>query len=126
MTLTELIEILEEMNNSSDDAGERTVLIVHQPHWPLQETVKGLWDPNKSGEREYVLASDPDDECHSCEVSVQGQMAWHHFEEELPLWTCDECTAAEEDAEPRSLYLVAGGHPEDLSPYGPRAAFREV
>ncbi len=41
MRLSELIERLEEFAAVRDDDPE--VMVVHQPNYPLQETVQGVW-----------------------------------------------------------------------------------
>ncbi len=69
------------------------VLIAHQPSWPLQEVLQS------------VVSTE--------EIEVE--------EEEVEGIDANE---DEEDEElPRYVYLVAGGHPYDTSPYAPRGVF---
>jgi hypothetical protein len=68
------------------------VMIAHQPNWPLRETIQSV------ASLEDIREDDED-------------------------WTAatDDEQQAEEDAEGNVVYLVAGGHPWDGSPYAPKA-----
>jgi hypothetical protein len=124
MTLTELIESLEAHLESNPDDGDRLVVAVHQPQWPLQESIHGLWDSKTANDRELILATSDDDYCHGCEEPIKGKMAWRDFDDDdAPRWVCLTCTEADEDSEPEPLRLVVHGTPEGVSTYGPRQAF---
>jgi hypothetical protein len=78
-----------------DESEDMVVRIVHQLSWPLQEVVGGV-----VSSREIVDDDDDDQE--------------------------DEAATAASDTDEDAtsvLYLVANGHPEKDSPYGPRGAW---
>ena len=100
MTLSELIERLQELADAGH--GDTEVLAVHQPRYPLQETVSGVW----------VL--EDDGRCEECGRSlVDGE--------------CPDCGSLPDDGnEERFVYIVVGGQHPKASPYGPRQAFEEA
>lgn len=105
MTVRELIDELEGMD---EDA---TVLIAHQPSWPLQETLS------------HVTQTDNRPMCPNCERHLFANHSG-------PGYTCPTCGPLSEDevedVDPTSadaVYLVAGGHPREGSPYAPKEVF---
>lgn len=86
MNVRELIEALQERVENGDVDEDAEVLLAHQPHWPLAETLAGVVASAELGDEESE-------------------------EEGL-------------DATERVLWLAAGGHPYDRSPYAPRAVFQ--
>lgn len=97
MTLDELIERLQDMRDRLSH-GNIEILVVHQPGYPLQETIRGVWMPDDEpstccDECGYTLDND---RCPACELS-ENRNDEHHF-----------------------VYIVADGHHHTASPYGPR------
>lgn len=124
MNLNELIEELQELAEQEGN-GERTVLAVHQPNYPLQENVRGVYDPLTAGDRELLYVGKGEEACTVCSDPITGE-AWRVFpdQDSGAVFTCVPCEDAElEQNPPAPLYLVVNGHPHDLSPYGPREAF---
>lgn len=74
------------------------VLLAHQPSYPLQEVVSNVVE----------FTPGEDAECEEC----GGEARY-----------CDCDTDDGRDEEMPVVYLVAGGHPDDASPYAPRAVF---
>lgn len=87
MNVRQLRELLE----SYDD--EATVLVVHQPSWPLVETLAGVADAHEAHRVESAENGDEDED--ESPVAADGQL----------------------------VYLVADGHPSEGSPYGPKSAW---
>ena len=104
MTLDELIDRLQDMRDGLSH-GDIEVLVVHQPGYPLQETVRGVWMPD----------DEPSARCGECGRTLDdGQ--------------CPACDSASEkrNDEQHFVYIVADGHHHAASPYGPRRAFDEA
>ena len=78
------------------------VLIAHQPSWPLAEVLAGVVD------RECRV---DDRECEEHDGFLVGHAGCS--------WTPND----EDDADGDAVWLVAGGHPYDRSPYAPRWVF---
>ena len=117
MNVRELIEMLSEVEDQ-----EREILVAHQPSWPLQERLAGVYDPADPGVAPYfqetLLAP-----CDGCLEEKTG-LWWVRDEDDESYRYCGDCyDPEEEEAGPRPYYLVAGGHPHGLSPYAPRQAF---
>lgn len=88
------------------------VMIAHQPTWPLAETLAGVVDSTE------IQREDTDeDECPSCGRHVLAPAGENCQEEHT-----DPETYAQEQG-PKTLWLVAGGHAYDRSPYAPREVF---
>ena len=85
---------LREMLQDYDDDTE--VLIVHQESWPLALVVDRMVSDDE-------IAADSD-----------------VYDERV----LDEREADEDADGPGVVWIVAGGHPWDRSPYGPKAAFQ--
>ncbi len=104
MMLDELIERLQDMRDCLSD-GDIEVLVVHQPGYPLQEVINGVWMPedDQSGNCSRCGRILDDGECPECG------------------WTSDDRNDKE-----RFVYVVANGHHRRASPYGPRRAFDEA
>lgn len=103
MTLADLIERLQELVDAGH--GDTEVLVVHQPHYPLQETIGGVW----------MQEDGPNGRCGECGRSLSdGQ--------------CPECGWTPDDGADKEqfVYVVAGGHHHTASPYGPRRAFADA
>lgn len=110
MTTAELISKLQE----ADPDGTCEVRFVHQPEWPMAETLAGVWREEATGPL-----------CPTVECRIEG--------EELELtpsgYVCHRCTGIVPLAEAgkltiedsRVLWLVGGPQPD--RPYGPRQAF---
>jgi hypothetical protein len=94
MNVRELIEILED---ADEDA---TVLLAHQPSWPLQFTVAGVYDPAETPAEcdRHGIAYEPT-ECAQC----------------------DELTDDRNRQDGGVVYIVEGSHPDH--PYAPRQAW---
>jgi hypothetical protein len=104
MTLNELIERLQDMRERLS-GGDVEVLVVHQPGYPLQEVIAGVWMPE-------------DDQSGSC--GKCGRL--------LDDGECPECGWTPDDGKGKEhfVYVVASGHHHKASPYGPRRAFDEA
>jgi hypothetical protein len=104
MTLDELIERLQDMRDGLS-GGDVEVLVVHQPGYPLQEVVSGVWMPE----------DEPNGRCGECGRSLS--------EEE-----CPECGWTPDDGKDKEhfVYVVVNGRHHTASPYGPRRAFDEA
>ena len=104
MTLDELIERLQEMKNGLG-GGDVEVLVVHQPGYPLQEVIRGVWMPD----------DDQSGNCAKCGRLLDGG-------------ECPECGWTPDDGKDKEhfVYVVANGHHHTASPYGPRRAFDEA
>jgi hypothetical protein len=76
---------------------EAEVLMAHQPSWPLQFMVRGVFDPT--------------------EFAVE---AWCEDHDRYVYACGDECRETA-DA-PKRIYIVEGSHPSD-TPYAPRNAW---
>ena len=74
---------------------ETPVMIGHQPSWPLAETVAG------------VVGPDDRETCHLADHEECDLEDGYHVDDEGP----------------ETVWLVAGGHAWDRSPYAPRAIF---
>ncbi len=104
MKLSELIEQLQE-HLEELDGQDPDVLIIHQRNWPLQETIGGIYNPN------HELWECENCGCEDCDYNAD----------------CPECGEPHHDPdEDTPLYLVANGHPHDMSPYGPKSAWDAV
>ena len=103
MTLSELIERLQELADAGH--GDTEVMVVHQPHYPLQETIGGVWTPE----------DEPKGRCGECGRPLSDG-------------ECPECGWTPDDSKEQEhfVYIVANGHHHTASPYGPRRAFDDA
>ena len=103
MTLDVLIERLQDMREQLSD-GDVEVLVVHQPGYPLQEIISGVWMPedDQSGSCSKCGRILDHGECPGCGWTPDGGKDQEHF-----------------------VYVVANGHHHTASPYGPRRAFED-
>ena len=85
--------------------GDVEVLVVHQPSYPLQEVISGVW-------------MSEDDQSGSC--SKCGRILDHG--------ECPECGWTPDGSKDQEqfVYVVANGHHHAAIPYGPRRAFDEA
>lgn len=105
MTIRELVRLLQEYDDQDVE-----VLVVHQESWPLQVEVAGVWDEVFSREA-HLRDCRGDGYCGpGCPDLTEGG--------------CPDLSEDAQDAVP--VYIVAGGHPYNRSPYGPGRAFQEV
>ena len=110
MTVTELMELLEDQNPEAE------VLIATQPNWPLQfsvgDVVNNAPDEEELEDEWYGRHQRCDNVggyppvCRDCDDSFET------FRKEK-----------EADAEGDAVYIVEGGHPYDRRPYAPRNVF---
>ena len=116
-TVGELKEILDEYNE------ETLIMCVHQPSWPLRETIGGLWLDD---------GTDPDNEENSCgncgrlslsEPKQDSEGDWNRM-----CYHCKEINPCEPpmNEEEKVLYIVLDGHPYEGTPYGSKAAWSAI
>lgn len=110
MNVRDLRDLLEDVDDDVE------VMVAHQPSWPLAERLGGVVDS------EDITHEDTDeDECQACERHV---LAPECGLEDSTHVTEDEYNAAREEQNgPHTIWLVAGGHDYDRSPYAPKAVF---
>ena len=104
MTLADLVERLQELAEAGH--GDTEVLVVHQPQYPLQEIIGGVW----------MQEDGLNGRCGDCGRSLTAS-------------ECPECGWTPPDDgkdEERFVYVVASGHHHTASPYGPRRAFADA
>ena len=99
MNVTQMIELLEDCDPEAE------VWLAHQPSWPLQFTVRGVYDP---------AATPP-------ECSEHG-IAYVPAE----CGECDELTDTRHQVNGPVVYIVEGDHPNGSSPYAPKEAWEQV
>jgi hypothetical protein len=105
-TLRELINLLEEV---AEDTGDETrVLLAFQPSYPLQFEVAGISVPEAPDHYELKAIVEDND----------GEISMAQAEE---IWREEHGTPAE-----NVVYIVEGGHPDDLPPYGSRETWENV
>jgi hypothetical protein len=93
MTVQELRDLLEECDPDAE------VLMAHQPSWPLQFTVRGVYDPSQN-----------DDGCEG-----------HPAGPNDPMGETVYCDGTCQPAPEKVVYIVEGSHPDH--PYAPREAW---
>lgn len=103
MTIGELIQKLQDIVEAGYSE-ETPVRGMHQPNWPLQEHIGGVWVDEPSDE----------DECAEC-----GQYRFQHPTED----ECEEFVPEKKDEE--IIYIVLNGQPYD-NPYGTKRAWNEL
>jgi len=101
MTVADLISTLEDYDPSA------TVMIAHQPSWPLAEILGGVAGPQDNEQNQACPEHD-------------GWLIGHPGCDYEP--NEDEDEAAAENV----VWLVAGGHAYDRSPYAPRWVFEGI
>jgi hypothetical protein len=85
------------------------VRIVHQPSWPLQEVLGGIFDPSEGGRCAF-----DDGGCEYTEPAELHDPKSADFDHAF--------VAASEQV----IFLVANGHPSEGSPYGDKAAWDQM
>lgn len=101
MKVADLIELLQ------DYEPDQEVMIAHQPNWPLAEVVSGV----VSNQDQEQCCPEHEDFLVGHSLLVDGQYVACHLEPEA--------------AEDNTVWLVAGGHKWDASPYAPRWVFEQ-
>ena len=107
MKVGELKELLEQFDD------EQEVMIAHQPNWPLAEVLSTV-TTEADREEEIECEEHPDYLVgHSFRNPDTGEYEQCRWEPE----------ADPDEVEDRTVWLVAGGHKWDASPYAPRWVF---
>ena len=126
-------ELINELTEKAEAFGlelyEIEVLAAHQPSYPLQETVGGVWSPTDSDAiwlREF--------DCSDCGEHVDasdtdGTVDNAYWDEDTESYSiCRECQFKagdrNEKAQP-AIWIVLTGTPYDRSPYGSRRMWDE-
>lgn len=105
-TVGDLKELLEQFED------DQPVMLAHQPNWPLAEILGSVLGPDDN-ETEVCCEVHPDYLVGHGFRNEQGEYETCHWEPE---------TDPEEKAD-NTVWLVAGGHKWDASPYAPRWVF---
>lgn len=104
MSIATVGELREYLEQFEDDA---PIMIAHQPSWPLAEVLQDV--RTAEGEDEEI-------ECEEHPDYLVGH--YDHENSRTCTWT-PEC----EEETDNTVWLVAGGHKWDGSPYAPREVF---
>lgn len=113
MNVGELKELLEECDD------EQVVFVGHQPSWPLCMSVAGIRHKGEERETECPLH--------------EGYLVHHSFRNPNTD-AYEQCDAApeeededdgDEQSDRNAVWIVAGDHPWDRSPYAPRWLWEE-
>ena len=102
VTVGDLIDKLEEFGRDVE------VRVMHQPSYPLQETIGGVYDPSEGGE------------CQECDLPRDAQ------DHDRKSDDFDHEYVGAEGSDGTVVYLVADGHPSKGSPYGAREAWEAM
>lgn len=101
MTIKTVGDLREYLEQFEDDA---PIMIAHQPSWPLAEVLQDV-----------RTAADEDEEIE-CPLH-DGYLVGHYDRENKQICTWQP---EETESEDNTVWLVAGGHHYDRSPYAPR------
>ena len=104
MSIATVGDLREYLEQFEDDA---PIMIAHQPNWPLAEVLAD------------VRTAEGEDEEIECEEHPDYLVG--HYDHEAGA-TCSWTPECEEPVD-NTVWLVAGGHKWDASPYAPREVF---